>query len=273
MFVLTVVIRVIELSRLCLAFRNGAHLIVGCAMLVSAAHAIAAEQLVQSKDASLAHSRSIDGSNGHARSTEKTAESAVDSEPVVPNSETILVLGDSLSAAYGLSEEQGWVKLLEHRILSHERLASEYRVVNASISGETSAGGLRRAVALLDKWKPAILILELGGNDGLRGVAAPQIEKNLATIIELAQKASADVLLLGMHIPPNYGSRYTEAFHQIFFTLSERYSISLVSFLLENVATREDWMQADGIHPTSEAQQTMLENVWPKLEKLLRVTP
>ncbi len=178
----------------------------------------------------------------------------------------ILVMGDSLSAAYGIDVEKGWVTLLQQEL---KRNQLDYEVINASISGETSSGGKRRIDALLDKWQPRIVILELGGNDGLRGVPTKTIEANLDSMITLSATSSAEILLLGMQIPPNYGPRYTAAFHQVFHTLAEKHSISLVPFFLENVATRSDWMQADGIHPTADAQRTMLRNVWPLLQQLL----
>ena len=180
--------------------------------------------------------------------------------------DVILVVGDSLSAAYGINESDGWVSLLQQKLDQDD---NSYRVLNASISGDTTSGGKRRLKPLLDQWQPALVILELGGNDGLRGVQPPVIKRNLARMIEQAQSAYAEVLLVGMHIPPNYGPRYTQAFHQLYSTLAEEYSISLVPFLLEGVATREGLMQADGIHPTAEAQMTILENVWPSLKPLL----
>lgn len=182
------------------------------------------------------------------------------------NGRTILVVGDSLSAAYGINVEDGWVSLLQKKLDQEQQ---GFRVINASISGETASGGERRIGALLQQWQPDLVILELGGNDGLRGVSTKTVTANLASMIEQSQQASADVLLLGMHIPPNYGPRYTSAFHQVYHTLAEKYAINLVPFFLENVATRRDWMQADGIHPTAGAQQTMLDNVWPALEAML----
>lgn len=175
---------------------------------------------------------------------------------------TILVLGDSLSAGYGIGEAAGWVSLLQQKLHSEQY---DYHVVNASISGETTTGGLRRLDSLLAKWQPELVIIELGGNDGLRGVNLKTIESNLSRMIAQAQSTPADVILLGMHIPPNYGPRYTDGFHRIYHTLSEEYSISLVPFLLDNVATNSELMQPDGIHPTARAQPTILETVWPVL--------
>ncbi len=171
-------------------------------------------------------------------------------------------MGDSLSSGYGISEDSAWVSLLQQRLDTDEY---NYNVVNASLSGETTTGGLRRLPPLLEQWQPELVIIELGGNDGLRGTNLQTIEQNLSGMIEQAQSAAAQVILLGMHIPPNYGPRYTEAFHQIYVTLADRYSISLVPFLLRDVATRSALMQADGIHPTADAQALILENVWPVL--------
>ncbi len=177
---------------------------------------------------------------------------------------TVLVWGDSLSSAYGIAREAGWVAKLT------ERLATRgVEVVNASISGETTQGGLTRLPRAIEKHRPALVILELGGNDGLRALSLAQTEANLAAMIELAQGAGAKVLLLGMRIPPNYGPAYTEAFAAIYPKLAKRYGTGLVPFFLEGVATDPALMQADGIHPTAEAQSALLDNVWPHLEPLL----
>ena len=183
-----------------------------------------------------------------------------------PAQRTIVVLGDSLSAGYGIRIQQGWVNLLA------ERLASEgygYRVVNASVSGETTQGGLARLPRVLETHKPAIVVVELGGNDGLRGLPLNTSHDNLARIIELSRKAHADVLLLGMYIPPNYGPRYGQEFRDMFSTLSKKYPVAFLPFLLDQVALRPNLMQADGIHPNAEGQPRLLENVWPKLRPLL----
>jgi len=177
----------------------------------------------------------------------------------------ILVLGDSLSAAYGLNVEQGWVHLLE------QRLAQKYphKVINASVSGETTGGGLARLPALLKQHQPALVILELGGNDGLRGHPLNIMRRQLAGIIEQSQAADARVLLVGMHIPSNYGQRYTQQFHTTYRQLAEQYQLPLVDFFLEGVALQPGLMQRDGIHPTAEAQEKMLDNVWPVLVPML----
>jgi acyl-CoA thioesterase-1 len=178
----------------------------------------------------------------------------------------ILVLGDSLSAAWGIGNGNGWVDLLAKRL---EQRRLPYRVVNASISGDTTYGGLTRLPAALDRNRPAIVVIELGGNDGLRGLGLDKTRTNLARIIELVRTQGARPLLVGMHLPPNYGPAYTGKFHAIYHDLAASYQIPLVPFLLEGVATRPELMQGDGIHPRAEAQATMLDNVWPELEKMI----
>jgi acyl-CoA thioesterase-1 len=174
------------------------------------------------------------------------------------------VLGDSLSAAYGIAQARGWVALLEER-LKRERL--DYSVVNASISGETTAGGLARMDFTLQKHKPRIVVLELGANDGLRGLPVAQMKKNLQAMIERAQKSGARVLLVGMKMPPNYGPDYTDAFEASFAELAKRYKTALAPFFLEDLT--DDMFQPDRIHPTAEAQPLMLERVWQALRPLL----
>jgi len=179
---------------------------------------------------------------------------------------TALVVGDSISAAFGLETSQGWVHLLQQRLDDSEH---DYRVVNASISGDTSAGGLARLPALLREHEPDIVILELGGNDGLRGQPPAQLKRNLAAMAELSQEAGAKVLLLGMRMPPNLGQRYTDAFADAFDSLAEEMSLPYVPFLLEGVGGVQGMMQADRVHPTAQAQELLLDNVWPVLEPLL----
>ncbi|AQZ33642.1 arylesterase [Ectopseudomonas toyotomiensis] len=179
---------------------------------------------------------------------------------------TLLVVGDSISAAFGLDSRQGWVALLEKRL---EEEGFEHSVVNASISGDTSAGGAARLSALLAEHKPELVIIELGGNDGLRGQPPAQLQQNLASMIDRSQSAGADVLLLGMRLPPNYGARYTTSFAQVFADLAEQKKVPLVPFFLEGVGGVPGMMQADGIHPTESAQAVLLENVWPTLKPLL----
>ena len=176
--------------------------------------------------------------------------------------DTILVLGDSISAAYGMSLEQGWVALLETELASRE---SGYRVVNASISGETTSGGLRRLPALLDEHQPQLVIIELGANDGLRGYPIGSFRSNLMSLVSLAQDRGARVVLLPMEIPPNYGTRYTSAFRETFVVVSGETGALLGPFILDGFATDPSLKQADGLHPRVEAQPLMLQNVLPAI--------
>ena len=180
---------------------------------------------------------------------------------------TLLVFGDSLSAAYGMKESQGWVRLLETQINQSEL---NFSVVNGSISGETSTGGLARLPAMLENYSPDIVILELGGNDGLRGLPLAALEKNMRTMVDLISQSGAEILLTGIQIPPNYGPRYTEPFFDIYEKIAKSQDLSLVPFLIDGIPQQPDLMQADGIHPKAEAQYLILENVWPYLEELLR---
>jgi len=177
---------------------------------------------------------------------------------------TILVMGDSLSAGYGIQLDESWVTLLQQELRK-----DKVKVVNASVSGETSGGGVARLPALLTNHQPDIVIIELGGNDGLRGHPIYTLQNNIQTMITDSKTAGADVILLGMQIPTNYGSRYTNKFREIYPKLAEKNSVSLVPFLLEGVATNTDLLQKDGIHPTAEAQPTILKNVLPVLLPLL----
>jgi acyl-CoA thioesterase-1 len=172
-----------------------------------------------------------------------------------------------LSAAYGISQARGWVALLGERL---KRERSDYIVVNASISGETTSGGLTRIKPALERHRPAIVILELGANDGLRGLPVAQMKKNLGAMIEQAQKAGASVLILGMRLPPNYGPDYTQAFEAAFGDLAKRYKAALVPFMLEDVVEKPHLFQPDRIHPSVEAQPLILERVWTKLRPLLK---
>lgn len=178
----------------------------------------------------------------------------------------IVVLGDSLSSAYGLNVESGWVQLLQDRL---DEDGTGYRVVNASISGDTSNGGAARLPAELGKHSPDIVIVELGGNDGLRGLPLEVTRQNLERIIVESRAAGARVLLVGMRLPPNYGPAYTAAFHGIYEALGEKHDVARVPFLLDGVGGVDELMQPDGIHPRVEAQPRMLENVWPHLKPLL----
>jgi acyl-CoA thioesterase-1 len=179
---------------------------------------------------------------------------------------SVLVYGDSLSAAYGIPERRGWVALLEERL---KRERPDYSVANASISGETSAGGLVRIGKVLERQKPSVFILELGANDGLRGLPVAAMTKNLAAIIEQAQKAGAKVLLVGMRLPPNYGDPYTKAFERAFADLAKSQRTALLPFLLEGLGDKAELFQADRLHPTEAAQPAVLKNVWSALSPLL----
>jgi acyl-CoA thioesterase-1 len=179
------------------------------------------------------------------------------------NPATLLVIGDSLSAAYGIPWESGWVQQLG------EKYSEKWNVVNASITGDTTAGGLSRLPALLVEHKPAIVIIELGGNDGLRGYPLQTIESNIKKMIELSQAQNAKVVLAGMQIPPNYGKRYTEGFTNIFVSLAKSHNTLLIPFLLDNVATNLQLMQPDRIHPKEEAQQQILQTVLNTVKPLL----
>ncbi|MEH6672503.1 arylesterase [Halopseudomonas sp.] len=180
----------------------------------------------------------------------------------------ILVVGDSISAAFGLEISEGWVSLLEERLQAREEPVP---VVNASVSGDTTAGGLARLPRLLERHEPDLVVIELGGNDGLRGMAPANMQQNLSQMVKLALEADAEVLLLGMQLPPNYGLRFTEAFAQVFVDVSEEHEVPLVPFVLEGIAGVADrsLMQADGIHPTAAAQQRILDNAWPPIEAWL----
>lgn len=182
-------------------------------------------------------------------------------------SKTLLVLGDSISAEYGLPRGSGWVSLMQRR-LSQEK--PEYQVVNASISGETTAGGGARLPALLQQHKPAILILELGGNDGLRGLSLSGTQANLREMIRAAGKTGTRVLLIGMQVPPNYGPDYSKRFAAMYEGLGRERGVTLVPFLFSGLDDTDKFFQPDRIHPNQQAQSVMLENVWPALKPLLK---
>jgi len=178
----------------------------------------------------------------------------------------ILVVGDSLSAAYGIDKQSGWVALLQQRL---QQQGLDYQVVNASISGDTTHGGLARLPAALQRESPKVLIIELGANDGLRGFDPEQTRSNLRRMIEQGRKAGANVLLLGIKLPMNYGRTYGEKFHRIYLDLARDEQVDLVPFFLEGVAETRDQMQPDGVHPAAEAQPRILDNVWSGLAPLL----
>lgn len=179
---------------------------------------------------------------------------------------TLLVLGDSISAAFGLDTRQGWVSLLEQRLAAE---GFDYQVVNASVSGDTSAGGLARLPTLLAEHRPQLVIVELGGNDGLRGQPPAQLQQNLAAIIQSARESGARVLLLGMQLPPNYGARYNALFSQVYADVAGAAQVPLLGFFLDGVGGVPALMQGDGIHPNAAAQPRLLDNLWPQLKPLL----
>jgi len=180
---------------------------------------------------------------------------------------TVLVVGDSLSAEYGLARGSGWVALLEGRLKAQK---IDARIVNASISGETTSGGRTRLPALLRQHKPDLVVLELGANDGLRGLPVPAAEDNLRTMIALAQKNHAKVLLVGMRMPPNYGRAYTERFAGMYKELSGELKVPLVPFMLDGVAQEPANFQADRLHPLATAHPIILNNIWPQFAPLIK---
>jgi acyl-CoA thioesterase-1 len=182
-------------------------------------------------------------------------------------SRTILVMGDSLSAAYGLSSAQGWVALTADRV---SKTKPGWRVVNASVSGETTAGGASRIAGELQRNRPAVVVIELGANDGLRGLQLQQTRANLEKMIQAAQKANAKVLLIGMRIPPNYGPDYTRGFENNFTNVAKQYKVPLLPFLLEPIALDRNAFQADNLHPVASAQPRLRDHVWKALEPLLK---
>ena len=186
---------------------------------------------------------------------------------VASSSRTILVFGDSLSAAYGIRPEQGWVALLTQRLKVQ---GYGYQIVNASVSGETTEGGLQRLPRALQLHQPEVLILELGANDALRGLPIEAMRTNLVQMIQLAQEAGARVLLVGMRMPPNYGPRYTDEFARAFPELAAKAHVALVPFLLEKVALDPKMKLEDGLHPNAAAEEPILDTVWPYLEAMLK---
>lgn len=181
--------------------------------------------------------------------------------------QNIVIFGDSLSAAYGIQSNKGWVALLESKLKQQN---SEYKVINASISGETTRGGLTRFDQMLKTHQPEIVVIELGANDGLRGLSLNEMQSNLNNMIAKAKAKNAIVMLLGIKIPPNYGIQYTQKFSAIYATLAQKYDLNLVPFFLDGVAGNRKLIQDDGLHPNAVAQAKLLENIWPKLEELLK---
>ena len=186
----------------------------------------------------------------------------------IAQQQTILVFGDSLSAAYGIPLDAGWVSLLQQEL---QRTQPQYQIVNASISGETTSGGLRRLTKALRQHQPGIVILELGANDGLRGIATQDIEANLGELIKQSRKAGAEVLLLGMQLPPNYGGGFTARFKALYPRLAKKYQVAMVPYMLEGIFPEE--FQADNLHPTAAAQTKILHTVLENLQPLLLSSP
>jgi acyl-CoA thioesterase-1 len=186
--------------------------------------------------------------------------------PVSGQAKTLLIVGDSISAAYGIPVEKGWVALLEQRLV---RQNHDYKVVNASIVGETTLGAKVRLPALLEKHQPEIVIVELGGNDGLRGFTLKEIENNFIEIVRMINEVNSDALLVPMQMPPNYGAKYREGFDSIYDHVSEIMNVPVSEFIFQNIADVPELMQADGIHPVQAGQLIMLDNVWPSLQKLI----
>lgn len=180
---------------------------------------------------------------------------------------TLMVFGDSLSASYGIDEDAGWVNLLAIQI---EDSQLPFEVVNGSVSGETTTGGLSRLPSMLDSYAPELVILELGGNDGLRGLPLAQMRENLAAMVNLIEQSGAAVLLAGIQIPPNYGPRYTIPFFELYAELAKEKNLALVPFLIDGIPQQPELIQNDGIHPVAEAQSIILDNVWLWLEPMLQ---
>ena len=187
--------------------------------------------------------------------------------PVVVSAKTIMILGDSISAGYGIQAQQGWVHLLQKRL--EQQYPKQHKVVNASVSGETTSGALARLPKLLQIHKPHIVVIELGGNDGLRGQSPLLIQKNLANLIQQSQKAKATVLVFGMKIPPNYGTAYSKAFEKNYKIVSQQYKVKLMPFFLEGIAGKKNLMQQDLVHPNATAQSILLNNAYPYIKGAL----
>ncbi len=195
------------------------------------------------------------------------ANTGIAAESSQKDSYTIIILGDSISAGYGIDIQKGWVSLLQDKLKTEKY--NHYTVVNASISGNTTGDGLSRLPKLLEQYSPSIVIVELGGNDGLRGYPVKLMEKNLQTMIDLSQQKNAKVVLAGIEIPPNYGARYTALFRKAFQKVAAANTVSYIPFILEGIALNPELMQQDGIHPTEQAQPKLLNNIWGTLLPLL----
>ncbi|WP_180092209.1 MULTISPECIES: arylesterase [unclassified Acinetobacter] len=187
--------------------------------------------------------------------------------PMLLSAKTIMILGDSLSAGYGVSVQQGWVHLLQKRL--DQQYPKHHKVVNASVSGETTSGALARLPKLFQTHRPDLVVIELGGNDGLRGQPPAQIQKNLAQLIQKSQQAKSKVILFGMKIPPNYGKAYSQAFENNYQVLSKQYKVKLLPFFMQGVAGHKNLMQQDQIHPNAKAQPILLNNAYPLIKASL----
>ena len=183
---------------------------------------------------------------------------------------TLVVLGDSLSAAYGINPKHGWVELLQQRITDK---GYPLEVINTSISGDTTLGGYRRLGPILEKHQPSIIVIELGANDGLRGLSLTAMKNNISNMIRTSQAAKTHVILIGMKLPPNYGPAYSAAFQHVYTDLAKKYSITLIPFLLNGLETQFNLFQADGLHPTQAAQSIILDTVWPDIYHVIKKPP
>ncbi|WP_262436524.1 arylesterase [Acinetobacter ursingii] len=187
--------------------------------------------------------------------------------PFAVDAKTILIVGDSISAGYGINPEQGWVQLLQKRL--DQQYPKQHKVVNVSVSGETTSGALARMPKLLQSYKPDVVVIELGGNDALRGQPPQMIQKNLGQLVQQSQQAKAKVLLFGMKIPPNYGTAYSQAFENNYKAISQQYKIKLLPFFMQGIAGHKDLMQNDQIHPNAKAQTILLNNAYPYIKGAL----
>ena len=187
--------------------------------------------------------------------------------PFAVDAKTILIVGDSISAGYGINPEQGWVQLLQKRL--DQQYPKQHKVVNASVSGETTSGALARMPKLLQSYKPDVVVIELGGNDALRGQPPQMIQKNLGQLVQQSQQAKAKVLLFGMKIPPNYGTAYSQAFENNYKVISQQYTIKLLPFFMQGIAGHKDLMQNDQIHPNAKSQSILLNNAYPYIKGAL----
>lgn len=187
--------------------------------------------------------------------------------PFAIDAKTILIVGDSISAGYGINPEQGWVQLLQKRL--DQQYPKQHKVVNASVSGETTSGALARMPKLLQSYKPDVVVIELGGNDALRGQPPQMIQKNLGQLVQQSQQAKAKVLLFGMKIPPNYGTAYSQAFENNYKVISQQYKIKLLPFFMQGIAGHKDLMQNDQIHPNAKSQSILLNNAYPYIKGAL----